>query len=179
MAQMLFDAGASVDSVNVTYGTTFRAADVHGKLALEFRTRDIEANVHMADEDRMNALRFAASMGRVTEMQYLLDSGLQVDSKDKRGWSAIHHAALARISDCLELLPSWLTLDTNGGTSLHLACRGNQPTAIGLFFNVDLEATPIMAENSVRRCALLDTVKWHENWSLIFPAAYILHKALE
>lgn len=178
MAQMLIASGASVDAINPNMGTTFRAATMYGKSALEFLAKTIEANVHMVDGEGMTALHVAASKNRVVEAQYLLELGLQVDTKDKKGWSAIHHAASANNTDCLELLLPFWTLDMNGWTPLHLACRQNQPKALDLLLLSGLKATPVTTRDPERSWTLRDIAKWHENYNLLSPGGHALHSAL-
>lgn len=179
VAQMLIEAGAKSDYVHETMGIALGAAALHGIDTLRFLVEGSRVDIHSVDKEGRNALHVVASTGRVETVQYLLKLGLRVSSKDKKGWSAVHHAASASTPDCLRiLLPAW-TPDTSGWTPLHLACRANHPEAIDLLLEAGLHATPIETEIPLWRWNLFDIAVWHRNWNLITPEAEALHQALQ
>jgi len=146
--------------------------------ALDFVITKQSMDFEFVDCEGRNALHIAAAVGSVKNVQYLLDLGMQADSKDKKGWSAVHYAAASRTADCLRLLlPLW-TLDTAGWTPLHLACRGNNAEAIDLLLDAGLEATRISTVRFSRTWTLFDIAVWHENWNLVSPEGHALHPAL-
>lgn len=61
-------------------------------------------NVKSNDEDRMNTLHYAAENGDVSMILFLLEQGINIESKDARNWTALMHAAVYNKYDAFSVL---------------------------------------------------------------------------
>ena len=83
------------------------------------------ADGNLFDAQRSNALLDAAASGQTSRVKYLLESGADIDHKDKDEMTALHHAVLSGFEDCVQvLLDAHADVNASGhecGTPLCLA----------------------------------------------------------
>ncbi|KAF2175542.1 ankyrin, partial [Zopfia rhizophila CBS 207.26] len=94
IANLLISKGAAVNARGGPLGSPINAATVKGAEILRFLVETHNADCTWTDHEGRTALHVAACRGSLESVKYLLDLGLDVNHKDTKGWSAIHHAAM-------------------------------------------------------------------------------------
>lgn len=127
--ETLLRLGANPDITNVTGQTPLHLASQEGKTkAVEALLRNSGLRVDNTDERHNNtALHYAALYGRINTVEFLIDSGADIDAVDKNGNTALHLAVIRDQVDTLKTL-----LESKADPNLQNK-HGNTPPSSGCY----------------------------------------------
>ena len=93
----------------------------------------------------------AAAAGQLETVQFLLDSGADVDKKDNMRWTALHHAVTSGGANVAKLLiengADVNAKTINDATVLMRAAQGSDPEVVSLLLENGAGGKKIFAEN--------------------------------
>lgn len=148
--QVLLAAGAAVDAVDGTRGSTALInAAAYGRSKVVQLLLDAGAAVDAADKRGQTALHHAVFGGHTSVMQQLLGAHASVDAVGPMGWAALHMAALEGHVNMVRLLLD-AKADVNaashtGLTAVSFASTGGHSEALSLLLAAPQLATETMA----------------------------------
>ncbi|KAF2242108.1 ankyrin, partial [Trematosphaeria pertusa] len=105
LADLLLRSGAKLSIRNSVLGSPIGAA-AWGISMLRFLVGKWKADYLWTDHEGRTALHFAANVGTLEALEYLLNLGMDINTKDAKGWTAIHYAAEASTTERLKMLLS-------------------------------------------------------------------------
>lgn len=124
------------------------------------RTGDTAEEAAMKDEDNRTALLAAAREGDTGNVKVLLDSGIDVNTRNTRGWSALMLAAANGQTETMQVLinrGAWINeKGTMGHTALMLAAGSNHLAVVKLLLDNKVE---VNKNPHIGRTALMKAVE--------------------
>jgi ankyrin repeat protein len=108
----------------------FKAAQVGDLEALQRFHDEDNASLELVDEDGRTAFHWATAQGKENVVQFLLEKGVNINTKDEAGWTPLMSAASCNLGNIVEVLcknkgrSSFLFLFLSCSSSSHFSsCR--------------------------------------------------------
>ncbi|KAF4341747.1 ankyrin [Fusarium beomiforme] len=127
---LLTTKGANVDVPGENGSPIIEMALQHENLSIAWILCMHHADLKKRDEKGMTLLHRASRAGKLQNVAFLVDWGLETDTVDSHGWTPLHYAVLKGFETIVHLLASRITdpvvldkPDKEGSTALILATR--------------------------------------------------------